>query len=209
MFTPAELRVSSWSMLDAFCIMCAFDLGLSLLVLGCTLHHFRFLSWGSCCIELFLSIYVGLTKNILNLQADEELLSELEADVREECIKFGPVDNVKVRLPLTRRFSELYWKTDITNFVAEQTFNHFNIIVRHMFYTNKSSKKNSDWHALAVTHLYVTIHPSLVFTTTKPLLLTACFFMQVCENHPQGVILVKFKDRKDGAKCIEKMNGRW
>ncbi|CAN6325725.1 unnamed protein product [Urochloa humidicola] len=60
------------------------------------------------------------------LRADEELLSELEADVREECIKFGPVDNVKV-----------------------------------------------------------------------------------CENHPQGVILVKFKDRKDGTKCIEKMNGRW
>ncbi|CAL4989773.1 unnamed protein product [Urochloa decumbens] len=60
------------------------------------------------------------------LRADEELLSELEADVREECIKFGPLDNVKV-----------------------------------------------------------------------------------CENHPQGVILVKFKDRKDGAKCIEKMNGRW
>ncbi|CAM0148421.1 unnamed protein product [Urochloa decumbens] len=60
------------------------------------------------------------------LRADEELLSELEADVREECIKFGAVDNVKV-----------------------------------------------------------------------------------CENHPQGVILVKFKDRKDGAKCIEKMNGRW
>jgi len=60
------------------------------------------------------------------LRADEELLSELETDVREECIKFGPVDNVKV-----------------------------------------------------------------------------------CENHPQGVILVKFKDRKDAAKCIEKMNGRW
>ncbi|XP_062202251.1 splicing factor U2AF-associated protein 2-like isoform X2 [Phragmites australis] len=60
------------------------------------------------------------------LRADEELLSELEADVREECNKFGPVDNVKI-----------------------------------------------------------------------------------CENHPQGVVLVKFKDRKDGAKCIEKMNGRW
>ncbi|KAG2614757.1 splicing factor U2AF-associated protein 2-like [Panicum virgatum] len=60
------------------------------------------------------------------LRADEELLSELEEDVKEECAKFGPVDNVKV-----------------------------------------------------------------------------------CENHPQGVILVKFKDRKDGANCIEKMNGRW
>ncbi|PAN15909.1 hypothetical protein PAHAL_3G019200 [Panicum hallii] len=60
------------------------------------------------------------------LRADEELLCELEEDVKEECAKFGPVDNVKV-----------------------------------------------------------------------------------CENHPQGVILVKFKDRKDGSKCIEKMNGRW
>ncbi|KAK3136063.1 hypothetical protein QOZ80_5BG0427520 [Eleusine coracana subsp. coracana] len=60
------------------------------------------------------------------LRIDEELLPELEVDVREECIKFGPVDNVKI-----------------------------------------------------------------------------------CENHPQGVILVKFKDRKDAAKCIEKMNGRW
>jgi hypothetical protein len=50
------------------------------------------------------------------------------------------------------------------------------------------------------------LHPSLV--STEPLSLTY-FFMQVCENHPQGVILVKFKDRKDAAKCIEKMNGRW
>lgn len=33
--------------------------------------------------------------------------------------------------------------------------------------------------------------------------------MQICENHPQGVVLVKFKDRKDGLKCIELMNGRW
>ncbi|XBI93116.1 hypothetical protein VPH35_030036 [Triticum aestivum] len=60
------------------------------------------------------------------LRNDETLLPELEVDVREECVKFGPIDNVKV-----------------------------------------------------------------------------------CENHPQGVVLVKFKDRKDGLKCIEKMNGRW
>ncbi|XP_058094313.1 splicing factor U2AF-associated protein 2 isoform X1 [Magnolia sinica] len=33
--------------------------------------------------------------------------------------------------------------------------------------------------------------------------------IKVCENHPQGVVLVKFKDRKDGLKCIELMNGRW
>jgi len=34
------------------------------------------------------------------LQADEELLPELEEDVKEEYAKFGPVDNVKVHLPL-------------------------------------------------------------------------------------------------------------
>lgn len=33
--------------------------------------------------------------------------------------------------------------------------------------------------------------------------------VKVCANHPQGVILVKFKDRKDAQTCIEKMNGRW
>ncbi|KAJ6793229.1 HIV Tat-specific factor 1-like protein isoform X2 [Iris pallida] len=60
------------------------------------------------------------------LRSDESLQSELEADVREECMKLGAVESVKV-----------------------------------------------------------------------------------CENHPQGVILVKFKDRRDGAKCIELMNGRW
>lgn len=60
------------------------------------------------------------------VRADESLLPELEADVREECKKLGPIDSVKV-----------------------------------------------------------------------------------CENHPQGVVLVKFKDRRDGAKCIELMNGRW
>ncbi|KAH7681214.1 HIV Tat-specific factor 1 protein [Dioscorea alata] len=60
------------------------------------------------------------------LRADENLLPELEADVREECAKLGPLDSIKI-----------------------------------------------------------------------------------CENHPQGVVLVKFKDRKDGLKCIELMNGRW
>ncbi|KAL6131897.1 hypothetical protein ACLB2K_070270 [Fragaria x ananassa] len=33
--------------------------------------------------------------------------------------------------------------------------------------------------------------------------------IKVCENHPQGVILVRFKDRKYSQKCIELMNGRW
>ncbi|KAL4557317.1 hypothetical protein LXL04_035491 [Taraxacum kok-saghyz] len=33
--------------------------------------------------------------------------------------------------------------------------------------------------------------------------------VKVCENHPQGVVLVRFKDRLDARKCIELMNGRW
>ncbi|PON55390.1 Splicing factor-like protein [Parasponia andersonii] len=60
------------------------------------------------------------------MRADEDLRSELEADIQEECAKLGPVDSVKV-----------------------------------------------------------------------------------CENHPQGVVLVRYKDRKDAQKCIELMNGRW
>lgn len=60
------------------------------------------------------------------MRADDNLRPELEEDIREECVKLGPVDSVKV-----------------------------------------------------------------------------------CENHPQGVVLVKFKDRKDAQKCIELMNGRW
>lgn len=31
----------------------------------------------------------------------------------------------------------------------------------------------------------------------------------MCGNHPQGIILVKYKDQKDAGKCIELMNGRW
>ncbi|KAL5707591.1 hypothetical protein ACHQM5_018480 [Ranunculus cassubicifolius] len=33
--------------------------------------------------------------------------------------------------------------------------------------------------------------------------------IKVCENHPQGVVLAKFKDIKDAQKCIDLMNGRW
>lgn len=60
------------------------------------------------------------------MRADENLHSELEEDVKEECTKLGPIDAVKV-----------------------------------------------------------------------------------CDNHPQGVVLVKFKDRKGAQACIELMNGRW
>ncbi|KAG0480591.1 hypothetical protein HPP92_011449 [Vanilla planifolia] len=60
------------------------------------------------------------------LRDDENLHLELEQDVKEECLKLGPVDSIKV-----------------------------------------------------------------------------------CENHPQGVVLVKFKDRNNALRCIEMMNGRW
>ncbi|XP_050233781.1 splicing factor U2AF-associated protein 2 isoform X2 [Mercurialis annua] len=33
--------------------------------------------------------------------------------------------------------------------------------------------------------------------------------VKVCANHPQGVVLVRFKDKKDAHKCIELNNGRW
>lgn len=33
--------------------------------------------------------------------------------------------------------------------------------------------------------------------------------VKVCENNPHGVVLVRYKDRKDAQKCIQLMNGRW
>ncbi|CAF2132486.1 hypothetical protein HID58_013032 [Brassica napus] len=31
--------------------------------------------------------------------------------------------------------------------------------------------------------------------------------VQVCELHPQGVVLIRFKDHKAAQKCIDAMNG--
>lgn len=33
--------------------------------------------------------------------------------------------------------------------------------------------------------------------------------LRVYENNPEGVVMVKFKDRESGLKCIQRMNGRW
>lgn len=33
--------------------------------------------------------------------------------------------------------------------------------------------------------------------------------VKVCQFHPQGVVLIKFKDSKDAQKCIDANNGRW
>ena len=44
------------------------------------------------------------------MQEDEALLPELELDVREECVKFGPVDNVKVSINFTHVFVCHHWK---------------------------------------------------------------------------------------------------
>ncbi|KAJ3675372.1 hypothetical protein LUZ60_004414 [Juncus effusus] len=89
----------------------------------------KILGWGGhddAKVQIPVTIVLRNMFTPAELREDESLLPELEADVREECVKLGPIDNVKV-----------------------------------------------------------------------------------CENNPQGVVLVKFKDRRDGAKCIELMNGRW
>ncbi|ESQ41612.1 hypothetical protein EUTSA_v10013396mg [Eutrema salsugineum] len=33
--------------------------------------------------------------------------------------------------------------------------------------------------------------------------------VKVCEQHPQGVVLIRFKDRKDAQKCVDAMHDRW
>lgn len=33
--------------------------------------------------------------------------------------------------------------------------------------------------------------------------------VKVCENHPHGVVLVKYKDKSGAQNCIDTMNGRW
>lgn len=89
----------------------------------------KILGWGGhddAKVTIPVTIVLSNMFTPAELRTDENLLPELEVDVREECMKLGPVDSVKV-----------------------------------------------------------------------------------CENHPEGVVLVKFKDRRDGAKCIELMNGRW
>ncbi|XP_027365394.1 splicing factor U2AF-associated protein 2 isoform X2 [Abrus precatorius] len=89
----------------------------------------KMLGWGGrddAKVSIPATVILRFMFTLDEMRADENLRLELEEDVKEECVKLGPVDSVKV-----------------------------------------------------------------------------------CENHPQGVVLVKFKDRKDAQKCIELMNGRW
>ncbi|XP_039034147.1 HIV Tat-specific factor 1 homolog isoform X1 [Hibiscus syriacus] len=89
----------------------------------------RMLSWGgrdNAKVTIPATVVLRNMFAPAEMRADENLCSELEEDIKEECLKIGPLDSVKV-----------------------------------------------------------------------------------CENHPQGVVLVKYKDREDGQKCIELMNGRW
>ncbi|GMI78852.1 EARLY FLOWERING 9 [Hibiscus trionum] len=89
----------------------------------------RMLSWGGrddSKVKIPATVVLRYMFTPAEMRADENLCSELEEDVKEECLKLGPLELVKV-----------------------------------------------------------------------------------CQNHPQGVVLVKFKDRKDAQKCIEMMNGRW
>ncbi|PQP95032.1 splicing factor U2AF-associated protein 2 isoform X2 [Prunus yedoensis var. nudiflora] len=89
----------------------------------------KMLGWGGrddAKVSIATTVILRYMFTPAEMRADENLCSELKADVEEECLKLGPVDLVKV-----------------------------------------------------------------------------------CENHPQGVVLVRFKDRNDAQKCIELMNGRW
>lgn len=89
----------------------------------------KMLGWGGrddAKVSIATTVILRYMFTPAEMRADENLCSELKADVEEECLKLGPVDSVKV-----------------------------------------------------------------------------------CENHPQGVVLVRFKDRNDAQKCIELMNGRW
>lgn len=89
----------------------------------------KILGWGGrddAKISIPATVILRFMFTPAEMRADENLASEIETDVKEECTRFGPVDSVKV-----------------------------------------------------------------------------------CENHPQGVVLIRFKDRRDAQKCIELMNGRW
>ncbi|KAG7028435.1 HIV Tat-specific factor 1 [Cucurbita argyrosperma subsp. argyrosperma] len=89
----------------------------------------KILGWGGrddAKISIPATVVLRFMFTPAEMRTDENLASEIEADVKEESTRFGPVDSVKV-----------------------------------------------------------------------------------CENHPQGVVLIRFKDRKDAQKCIELMNGRW
>nr|KJB19185.1 hypothetical protein B456_003G087900 [Gossypium raimondii] len=89
----------------------------------------RMLSWGGrddAKVTIPATVVLRNMFTPAEMRADENLCSELEEDVKEECLKLGLLDSVKV-----------------------------------------------------------------------------------CSNNPQGVVLVKYKDRKDAQKCIELMNGRW
>ncbi|CAN1347242.1 HIV Tat-specific factor 1 homolog, partial [Linum perenne] len=102
------------------------------------------------------------------MRADENLCSELEEDVKEECSKLGPVDFVKAVKPYSG------------------------------FMLQKVAGVVTKLLMLAWCRLSSLVDVSYVNATYT-----------VCVNHPQGVVLVRFKDRKDGQKCIEMMNGRW
>jgi len=45
------------------------------------------------------------------LQADESLGSELEVDVREECVKLGPIDSIKVSEIFSAKLVYFYYIT--------------------------------------------------------------------------------------------------
>ncbi|PIA57557.1 hypothetical protein AQUCO_00600339v1 [Aquilegia coerulea] len=89
----------------------------------------KILGWGGrddAKVSIPATVVLRHMFTLAEMRSDENLQSELEAEVEEECVKLGPIESVKV-----------------------------------------------------------------------------------CENHPQGVVLAKFKDKNDAQKCIDVMNNRW
>ncbi|GMN59785.1 hypothetical protein TIFTF001_028878 [Ficus carica] len=133
------------------------------------------------------------------MRADENLESELREDVQDECSKLGPVDSVKAPLPVTPSLLPLEARAGVFHMPAPSIclFLSYGLAV-----------------IVIVICDYITMAQvsfSFVFSVHKniySLLHFQCSDM-VCENHPQGVVLVKYKDRKDAQKCIDLMNGRW
>ncbi|KAJ0078752.1 hypothetical protein Patl1_23724 [Pistacia atlantica] len=135
----------------------------------------RMLGWGGrddAKVTIPATVVLRYMFTPAEMRADENLCSELEADVKEECEKLGPMDSVKLANSTPTTYLTSLAMTEPLRCHCRPSF----------------------------------LRPARTRLGTRK----DCFIpSMVCENHPQGVVLVKFKDRKDAQKCIELMNGRW
>ncbi|KAF3642642.1 hypothetical protein FXO37_22418 [Capsicum annuum] len=150
------------------------------------------LSSGNCMIDLHISQLKGgrddskilVPATVLlrymftptELREEENLCSELQQDVQEECSKFGPVDLVKNN----------NWRKDQLLEASQNVGSEYD--------------RSHEFTCFGGLSYRVFVAGGGRYPVE---------LVEVCENHPQGVILVKFKDRRDAHRCIEAMNGRW